>query len=84
MEAVEEKLKLVRKRLAKENRFDKVLERFKSIRNYLKYLGVLEEDSNGANGTLTFDFGLVLENQLSYYAGLIFKLVTTTSNSAFI
>ena len=80
MDSVEAQLKMVRKRLGNENRFDKVLERFKSIRNYLKYLGVQEEDSTGANGSLLFDFGLVLENQLSYYAGLIFKLVTSTSS----
>lgn len=44
LDQVEAQIKLIKKRLAKEDRFEKVLERFKSIRNYLKYFGVEEEE----------------------------------------
>jgi hypothetical protein len=52
------------------------------MRNYLKYFDVKEEDERNVNGTLIlqtllisiFDFGVVLENHMAYYSGLIFKL----------
>ena len=75
---IEEQLKKL-KGLRKADRFKPVIERFKSMRNYLKYFGVAEEDDNGGSGTMVFDFGLVLENQFAYYSGLVFKL--TVSNS---
>lgn len=50
------------------------------MRNYLKYFGVLEEESEGSTGSLSFDFGLVLENQLEYYSGLFFKLLVNNTS----
>jgi len=81
LDHVEGQIKIMKKRLVKENRFDKVLERFKSIRNYLKYLGVCEEDPSGNSGSLVFDFGLVLDKQLNFYSGLFFKLLSTIQTS---
>lgn len=63
--------------MRKPDRFRAVVEKFKSMRNYLKYFGVDEEDHTGQNGTLVFDFGLVLENQFAFYSGLIFKVVVS-------
>ena len=83
LEQIEAQTRTFRKRQGKEDRFQKILERFKSIRNYLKYFGVYEEDPSGQTGSIVFDFGLVLENQLSYYAGLIFKLVANIATSTF-
>ena len=42
---VEKQLKRVRGMRVK-GRFNELVERFKSLRNYLKYLGVAEEDEN--------------------------------------
>jgi hypothetical protein len=77
---VEKQLKRVRG-LRVKNRFNLLVERFKSLRNYLKYLGVLEEDEIQGIGNLTFDFGLVLENQAAYYSGMFFKLVVTSTTA---
>jgi len=44
-------------------RFKESIDYYKSIRNYLMYFGVYEEDpTNSKQGCLVFDFGLVLEN----------------------
>ena len=48
LDQVNSQIKHIRKRLAKEDRFDKVLERFKSIRNYLRYFGVEEEEQSAS------------------------------------
>ncbi|CDW86336.1 eukaryotic translation initiation factor 2alpha kinase [Stylonychia lemnae] len=75
------------KTMRKVDRFKKVIEYFKSLRNYLKYFGILEDDQQAANhssgggvtGVLIFDFSMILENYLNYYSGLIFRLVVPLS-----
>lgn len=74
---VEKQIKRIRGMRVKD-RFNILIERFKCLRNYLKYLGVTEEDENQVSGNLIFDLGLVLENQAAYYSGMFFKLVVTS------
>lgn len=47
VDQVEAQTRSIKKHLGREDRFQKVIERFKSIRNYLKYFGVQEEDHTG-------------------------------------
>lgn len=47
VDQVEAQTRSIKKHLGREDRFQKVIERFKSIRNYLKYFGVQEEDPSG-------------------------------------
>jgi len=53
------------------HKFESILRYFKSIKVYLGYLGISEEQ-----GQLIFDFGLIHENYFNYYSGLIFQAVT--------
>ena len=50
------------KKTKKGERFKRVIEYFKSIKNYLKYFGVNEDDQGLQQGVIIFDFGLILEN----------------------
>lgn len=67
---LEDQLKKL-KFLRRPDRFTQVLNHMKSLRNYLKYLSVLEIDS----GPIYFDFGLFLEDQTRYYSGIFFKVL---------
>jgi hypothetical protein len=39
-----------------------VIERFKSLKNYLGYFGISGEEEGSTGGVVEFDFGLVLDN----------------------
>ena len=88
VQQIEQSLKNL-KTIRKNDRFKKVIEYFKCLRNYLKYFGILEDDqshmnhnSGGqSNGVIIFDFSMILENYLNYYSGLIFRLVVPLSQS---
>ena len=52
--------------MKKPDRFKTVIDRFKSLRNYLKYFTLSEIDSNHKDqlNSFVFDFGLILDNHL--------------------
>eukprot|EP00347_Sterkiella_histriomuscorum_P020704 403336798 len=62
------------------DRFKKVIEYFKSLRNYLKYYEIFEDEGSQGNssGVLQFDLGLFLQSNLMYHSGMIFRLVVPT------
>lgn len=52
--------------MKKPDRFKQVIDRFKSLRNYLKYFMLNEIDINHKDqlSAFVFDFGLILDNHL--------------------
>jgi len=70
------------KHLKSPHRFSKAIEYFKILRKYLKHFAVNQTESTDNYGTtFLFDFGLVLEEQINYYAGIFFKLQLVKASS---
>lgn len=64
---VESKLQQMKGHMKKPDRFKQVIERFKSLKNYLKYFQMTELEpimKDQQQSAFVFDFGLILDNHL--------------------